>query len=165
MRTLPGEISNAVGFKDDNLREQNGFYVKRSDFIWGRQLKYGESGNIWLLRLGKKELGDWKGMTHEKWIIDEPIGKLTNSLLHFPHKKLEEFLREINFYTDIRASELNEKNVKSSAWAIIFFPFGKFIVNYVFKRGLLDGIPGLVFAITMSFHSFLVRGKLWLKKS
>jgi hypothetical protein len=30
------------------------------------------------------------------------------------------------------------------------------------KSGFLDGLEGLIFAILMSFHSFLVRAKLWL---
>lgn len=158
---LAYEISSAITLKDQNLRSFNGFYIKRSDFIWGKQLKYGETGNINLLRLGRNGFGLWKGMAHETWKIEGLIGKLVNPLLHFPHKSLDEFLNEINFYTDIRAKELKDKRVKIFFWSIILYPLGKFIVNYIFKRGFLDGIHGLIFAIIMSFHSFLVRGKLW----
>jgi hypothetical protein len=116
-----------------------------------------------LLRLGRKGFGEWKGMAHERWKINGPVGKLMNPILHFPHKTFDEFLKEINFYTDIRAKELKDKNMKVFFWSIFFYPLGKFVINYVVKRGFMDGIHGLVFAITMSFHSFLVRGKLWLK--
>ena len=159
---LAFEISNAIGLKDQNLKNFNGFYIKRSEFMWGKQLKYGETGNIKLLRLGKKGFGLWKGMAHEKWQIEGSVGKLMNPLLHFPHKNISEFLKEINFYTDIRARELKNKNTKSFFWSIILYPFGKFILNYFIRRGFMDGTRGLVFAILMSFHSFLVRGKLWL---
>ncbi|MDO8660115.1 MAG: glycosyltransferase family 2 protein [Candidatus Parcubacteria bacterium] len=162
---LAYELSNAIGLKDQNLRNFNGFYLKRSDFMWGKQLKYGETGNIRLLRLGKKGSGDWTGKAHEKWQIDGPTGKLVNPILHFPHKTLEEFLREINFYTDIRAEELKDKRTKISFWLILLYPAGKFIINYFFKKGFMDGMQGLVFAIIMSFHSFLVRSKLWLMKN
>lgn len=161
---LAYEISNAIGLKDQNLRNFNGFYIRRSDFIWGKQLKYGETGDIKLLRLGRKGFGEWKEKAHEKWEMEGPVGKLINPLLHFPHETLEEFLKEINFYTDIRAKELKDKNAKAFFWSIALYPAGKFIVNYFLKRGFIDGIQGLVFAITMSFHSFLVRGKLWLKE-
>lgn len=161
---LAYEISSAIGLKDQNLRTFNGFYIKRSDFIWGKQLRYGETGGVKLLRLGRKGFGEWKGMTHEKWRIEGPVGKLINPILHFPHETLEEFLKEVNFYTDIRAKELKDKKSKIFFWSIFLYPLGKFVVNYIFKRGFMDGMQGLIFAIVMSFHSFLVRGKLWLKE-
>src|SRR5258708_3308004 len=37
----------------------------------------------------------------------------------------------------------------------------KFVLNFILRQGFMDGLPGLVFAIMMSFHSFLVRSKLW----
>jgi glycosyltransferase involved in cell wall biosynthesis len=162
---LAYEILNAVGLKDQNLRGFNGFYLKRSDFIWGKQLKHGESGNVQLLRLGRKGFGKWKGTVHERWIIKKPIGKLINPILHYPHRTLEEFLREINFYTDIKAEELKNKNATVSFFSILFYPLGKFAVNYIFRTGFMDGIQGIIFAITMSFHSFLVRSKLWVRKN
>lgn len=157
---LAYEIQNAIGFKDQNQRDYQGFYIKRTDFMWGKQLKYGEA-SIKLLRLGRKDAGIWKGMAHERWQIGAQVGSLANPILHFPHSNLEEFLREINFYTDIRAKELKNKNTKVFFWTILLYPPGKFIVNYIFKRGFMDGIRGLIFAIIMSFHSFLVRAKLW----
>lgn len=160
---LAYEISNAVILQNQSFKGFNGFYLRRSDSMWGRQLKYGEA-NIKLLRLGRKEKGVWKGMTHEKWLIEDPVGNLVNPILHFPHKNLEEFLKEINFYTEIRANELWQKNTKVFFLSILLYPVGKFLVNYFIKRGFMDGIHGLIFAIIMSFHSFLVRGKLWLRK-
>ncbi len=161
---LAYEISNAVELKDRNLRNFNGFYLRRSDFMWEKQLRYGETGYIKLLRLGRKGFGEWKGMAHERWNIEGPVGVLKNPILHFPHKNLEEFLREVNFYTDIRVKELKDKKTRIFFWSILLYPLGKFMVNYIFKRGFMDGVRGLIFAIIMSLHSFLVRGKLWLKK-
>ncbi|MCL4416576.1 MAG: glycosyltransferase family 2 protein [Actinobacteria bacterium] len=139
----------------------NGFLIKRRDVLWGRTLIHGETGNIRLLRVGRKGKGLWEGKVHEKWNIDHKIGELNNSLIHLPHQTMTEFLKEINFYTDLRATELKMKGIKATWFSIIAYPKGKFFLNYVLKLGFLDGLPGLVFAITMSFHSFLVRGKLW----
>jgi len=162
---LAYEISNAVGLKDQNLGNFNGFYIKRSDFIWGKQLKYGETGGMKILRLGRKGKGVWKGMAHERWHIEAPVGSLINPIFHFPHGDLEEFLKEINFYTDIKARELGNKKTNVFFWTILLYPLGKFMVNYILKRGFMDGMPGLILAVIMSFHSFLVRGKLWLTKN
>jgi len=150
---------------DQNINNFSGFYMKRNDYMWGKQLKYGETGNIRLLRLAKKDAGLWQGMAHEKWQVKGAIGKLVNPISHYPHKDLAEFLVEINFYTDIRAKELKLKNARVSSLSILLYPIGKFLFNFFIKRGFMDGIRGLIFAITMSLHSFLVRGKLWLKNN
>lgn len=139
-----------------------GFYLKRIDHMWGKKLNHGETGNIKLLRLAKKETGRWSGKVHESWDIKGKKSLLINSLLHYPHPTVKEFLKEINYYTDIKAKELYNKKTRVSWWSIILFPKAKFILNYFIKLGFRDKLPGLVFAILMSFHSFLVRGKLWL---
>lgn len=159
---LAFEISNVVSSWTNKMENgYSGFYIRRLDFIWGKELKYGESA-VKLLRLAKKKAGEWVGMVHEEWKIEGKVRVLKNSIIHYPHQTVAEFLREINFYTNVRAQELYEKNIRVYWWSIIFYPMSKFIVNYFFKRGFFDGIHGLIFAITMSFHSFLVRAKLWL---
>lgn len=139
-----------------------GFLIPRIDHMWGRKLKHGETGNIKLLRLFNKQKGNLKGVVHETWETRSRVGLLTNPIKHFPHPTISQFLKEINFYTDLRAKELYEQGVKVGFLSIILYPKGKFIVNYFLKLGFKDGMPGLVHAIVMVFHSFLVRGKLWL---
>jgi len=139
----------------------NGMYIVRKDVLWGKLLKHGETGNIKLLRLARKDSGTWHGKVHEEWLIDGKTDSFENHLLHFPHQSVGEFLSEINFYTTIRAKDLLIKGEKMSFLKIIFYPKAKFIQNYLLRFGFLDGMEGLVQAILMSFHSFLVRAKLW----
>lgn len=153
------EIQSVIS---DSMAIYSGFEIKRKDIIWGKELRYGETGNISFLRLAKKGFGRWEGQVHEKWKVKGKIGKLNNSLKHFPHQRLEQFLTEINLYTDIRSKELFEKKIRANFVSIVAYPKAKFILNFFLKRGFLDGMPGLIFAIAMSFHSFLVRGKLWM---
>lgn len=158
-KALASEIKNKISKLKNNY---NGYFIKRRDFMWGRELKYGETGGISLLRLAKRVAGEWQGKVHERWNIKGEIGKLDNSLFHYPHNSINEFLSEINFYTDIRAKELFDKGIKSNFLSIILYTKLKFIQNYFIKLGFLDGTSGLILALIMSFHSFLVRGKLWL---
>lgn len=155
--TLRDEILKATSERNN----YDGYFIKRRDFIWGKELRYGETGNIKLLRLAKKNEGWWRGRVHEAWEVKGNIGQLNASLAHYPHQTITEFLREINFYTDIRAKELFDNGTKASWLSIILYPKAKFILNYFLKLGFLDGIEGLIMAILMSFHSFLVRSKLW----
>lgn len=137
------------------------YYLRRLDFMWGKILKHGETGSLYLLRLARKDKGAWVGAVHESWITSGTTAELENPLLHYPHVNTREFLKEINFYSTIRAKELFEQGKRTSWIQIIFYPKAKFIQNYFLRLGFLDGNAGLVFALLMSFHSFLVRGKLW----
>ncbi|CAN5117608.1 glycosyltransferase family 2 protein [soil metagenome] len=146
----------------NGLQPYSGYMIKRVDTMWGKKLLHGEMGNTRLLRLAKKSAGKWKGLVHEKWIITGKIGAFNNTLEHLPHPTVRAFLQEVNHYTDLRSLELFEKKVKATSFSIIAYPTAKFLVNYFLKKGFQDGIPGLINALMMSFHSFLVRGKLWL---
>lgn len=142
--------------------EVNGYFLPREDELFGRRLTHGELQGIKLLRLGQKNKGEWIGVVHERWEIKEPTGTLKNPLVHIPHTTLSEFLSEINFYTTLRANELKKQGVTSSFLTVLLYTKGKFFQTYILKLGFLDGMPGFVLSIMMSFHSFLVRGKLWL---
>lgn len=138
-----------------------GYYISRKDFLFGRELRYGETANVRLLRLAKKGSGKWERQVHETWNIQGPVASLTTPLLHYPHPTVSEFLSQVNRYTTINARVFYNAGIRASAWQIILYPKAKFVQNYILRRGFLDGIAGLVVAFMMSFHSFLTRGKLW----
>jgi glycosyltransferase involved in cell wall biosynthesis len=159
---ITSELKNEIVENISENQNFGGFLIPRIDFMWGKKLTHGETGNIKLLRLFNKNEGKLTGIVHETWQTERPVGRLLNSILHYPHQTFSEFLNEINFYTDLRAEELHNKNVKVSFLSILFYPMAKFLMNYFLKFGFMDGIQGLIHGIIMSFHSFLVRGKLWL---
>ncbi len=159
-------ISSALWYEimehiNKSIEGATGFFLKRRDIMWRKELKHGESGTLKILRLAKKGSGKWSGLVHEKWNINGKTEILNNHLYHYPHPSVAEFLQEINRYTDLRAKELFEQKKKSNWGSIIIYPKAKFILNYFIKLGFLDGLPGLIAALMMSFHSYLVRGKLW----
>ncbi len=135
---------------------------KRTDYLFGRELKHGATGSGTFLRLARRNTGKWVGRVHEVWQVAGHIGTLHSPIRHFPHQTVTDFLHEINFYTTLRAEELYHHKITTNGWGILLHTKGKFFQNYFFKLGLLDGIPGLLSALMMSFHAFLVRGKLWL---
>lgn len=155
--SLRYEIQSVIA---DSMNPFNGYLIKRFDVMWGKILQHGDT-NISLLRLAKKNAGKWEGPVHEKWVVKGKVGKLRNSIQHFPHPTIGEFLEKLNLYTDLRSRELYRKGVRSNFISVIAYTKTKFIQNYFIKRGFLDGVPGLISAVMMSFHSFLVRGKLW----
>ncbi len=158
--SLQYEITNQI---NNQFLSFNGYYLKRVDCLWGKKLEFGELANVYILRLAKKDAGLWRNRVHEVWKIKGKTNKLSNVLFHYPHQNISDFLSEINHYTDLRSNELYQNNKRIYSWQIIVFPLLKFIYNYIFKMGFLDGVPGLIVAVMMSFHSYLVRSKGWIQ--
>ncbi len=156
---LAAEILNS----QFSILNYDGFNLKRRDFWGGHWLEHGETGRIELLRLARQGAGLWQRPVHEFWDIKGAVGELKNPLLHYPHQGLTDFLIHVNFYSDLHADTFYRQGVRPADIRIIVNPLGKFIVNWIFKLGFLDGTPGLIVALVMSFHSFLAWGKLYLK--
>ncbi len=158
-RALAAEIVKKV-----NGPAINGYRLKRQDYFMGKKLRFGETSQVKLLRLARKSTGKWVRPVHEIWQVKGRVGELDNPLEHFPHPKLNEFLAEVNNYSDIEANfRLEKARLLRVFLELILFPPAKFIYNYVFCLGFLDGLPGLVMASVMSYHSILVRLKLIYK--
>jgi hypothetical protein len=144
--------------------EFSAYYLKRRDFFWERELRFGEIKKVrekGILRLFKKNAGKWQGQVHETFQTNLPKGKSNNYLNHYPHPTIKSFLEKINYYSGLRAQELDNSGKKTNILEIICLPLGKFLLNYFIYLGFLDGPAGFVYAFMMSFHSFLVRGKLF----
>lgn len=145
--------------------EASGFYLKRIDFMWGKKIIHGEVGEVRLIRLAKRDSGKWHGKVHEEWKVGGVTNTLMNPLIHAPHQSVKEFIKEVDLYSTLRAVELEEANSSSNFFLIFMYPIGKFAKNYFLKKGYKDGVAGFIYAMIMSFHSFLVRAKLYLGKT
>lgn len=141
----------------------NGYFVKRRNIFMGKQLHFGEWGNSYLLRLGKKGTGKWKRAVHEYWDI-KPAGKLEGLLIHNQASSISKILSKLTLYTKLHANENLKESKGAGMWKIFLFPIGKFISNFVFRKGYKDGTHGFILSVLISFHSFLSWGQIWLQK-
>ena len=171
-------ISNALAQEIKAKTKQKnaaaGYTIKRQDYFMDRKLRFGETAQVNLLRLARQNTGKWVRPVHETWAIKGKIGQLKHPLDHYPHQKLSQFLAQINYYSDIEAKYRTTpgkgkyRGIFGRARLLlemIFFPLGKFLYNYLFLLGFLDGLAGLVMAMVMSLHSLLVRVKIYEKIS
>lgn len=140
------------------------YYIKRRDWFWGREVTHGEvatAAQQGIIRLVKKGSGCFAGRVHEEYKTTVSTGILKNYLNHYPHHTLVEFINRINKYSTLRAQELLQQGDNDNIFITVTYPFGKFFYTYLVKKGFLDGAAGFVYSFMMSFHSFLVRAKLY----
>lgn len=159
---LSKELINEI----KQIRESNfdSYYIKRRDIFWSRVLKHGELRTAYrkgIIRLIKKNTGTWKGLVHERFVTKQTTGCLKGFINHYSHNSIKDFIIDINNYSTLRAKELYKNGLKTNIFQILLYPIVKFKMNYIFKLGFLDGVPGFIYSFMMSFHSFLVRAKLY----
>lgn len=140
------------------------YYLKRIDFWCNQELRFGEliaARNKGFVRLMKQHSGIWKGNVHETFHPSGPAGTLTHALHHYPHASVTEFLLDINEYSTLRAQELFDQQYPFRLVDLLLKPNLKFLYTFFWLQGYRDGAPGFIYSFMMSFHSFLVRAKLY----
>ncbi len=141
-----------------------GYYLPRLDVFYDRTLKFGETGSIKLLRLARKNAGYFTRSVHEKWIISGQTSTLANPLFHLKQNLVSGFIGRIILYSKLDAEELSKENKNFTNFKLILNPLGKFIQNYFFRLGFLDGTLGFFHAYLMSLQSLSVRIYQWQSK-
>lgn len=141
--------------------QYNNYSFKRHDIFLKHTLNHGETAYLKFTRLFNKNFGKFEGQVHENWISVKQLKDTNLVIFHNSHKTLKSFIEKIDFYSTIRSKELFNQKISTNIFEIIFFPVGKFIQNYFFRLGFLDGTPGIVMALCLSFHVFLNKSKLW----
>jgi len=153
----PSMLNFLNNFSPNN--HTHAYSFTRQELFCGHLLNYGQSKQK-IIRLFNKNTGKFVGKVHEVWSTNQ--SQDTNLIFfHHSNQNITQILEKINFYTNIRANELFQNKIPTNIFQIISYPIAKFFQNYIFKLGLLDGLPGIILSLFMSFHSFLVRAKLW----
>lgn len=159
-KKLMNECERAIQNRNDV-----GYRIPRQDQFMGRVLKHGETGSVRLLRLARRNAGYWERPVHETWNVRGAIGRLMSPILHNPHNSVESFLNKLIRYTYLEVKHRRSLGKRCSLLELLLFPPSKFMLNYFFKLGFLDGFPGLAMAYMMSLHSLIARVGMYEKKS
>jgi glycosyltransferase involved in cell wall biosynthesis len=115
------------------------------------------------LRFWNRNAGSWNdSKVHEKVDLkpDARLGYLKGDLLHYSYYSFDEYIRQMNKYSDLKAEELIRRGKSPAALKLIFKPFGKFLTNYVYKMGFMDGYYGFVLAVSAGYADFITQVKM-----
>jgi hypothetical protein len=149
----------------DSETKDQGFMIQRQDVCFHQTLLHGETGKTKLLRLAKKTSGKFIRPVHETWQIDGEVGELSSPLYHIKDSFVSDFIGRMIQYSNIDADILTKENKPFTYWRLFLNPKAKFIQNYIFRLGFLDGFAGLFSAYLMSVQSLTVRVFQWTKRN
>lgn len=153
---LEQEIKHAI-----SAPQFDAYALKRRDHFLGQELTHGENAANRFVRLARRSWGKWERPVHETWVGQGGVGEL-NHPIHHQLSSIREIIDKLNTYSTLDATFRHKSGQRSSLFHLTFFPFAKFFQNFLLRRGFLDGPPGTIMAILMSFHSFLTWSKLYL---
>lgn len=138
---LKTEIITTVNSKTDAVA----FMVKRLYYFKEKRIRFSGFQTDTTYRLFKKDKVKYieDKIVHEMPRINGESGILKNNMLHFCFNSTKHYKAKMEHYAILKAQELYQKNKKANALHFIFRPIYKFIVNYVFRLGFLDGKEGL----------------------
>ena len=154
---LRDEIINKVAH-NSNI---SGYLIPRLSNYLSKDIYHAGWYPDYTLRLVKKQKSHFtEDIVHEKMVVDGSIGKLSNHFLHYPYKDISHHLQKINTYSSLSAEKMFD-NGKRVGWSMIVLKaiFG-FTRAYIFRRGFLDGWPGLIVSISTGLSTYLKYLKL-----
>lgn len=99
------------------------------------------------IRLFNREHARWTGkVIHEKLTTDPGTGlkHLEGDILHYSYYSIAGHIAQANRFTDLTAEEAFREGKRSGMLRILFKPPVKFIRDYFFKLGFLDGYYGFI---------------------
>jgi glycosyltransferase involved in cell wall biosynthesis len=142
----------------------DGFRIARSTHYLGRWIKHSGWYPDYQMRLYRKSASYWDGVSpHETARVRGRIETLPGEFLHYTKRNLSEHHRVLDEYTTLAAEFLDQQKKRVRGIDLLLLPVAAFIRTYIFKRGFLDGIQGLIIAIFTAYSVFLKYAKVWEK--
>lgn len=146
----------------ENPKEIAAFYIKRNFYFMGKRIKYGGWQNDKAIRLFNKNQCQYNGLVHELVKSSGKTSVLKNKLDHFSYKNFDNYNDKLNLYSKLQAENLYKLKKKPNLYHFFIRPTYRFLWQYIFRLGILDGKEGFILAYVHSFSVFKRYLQLWM---
>ncbi|MCK6605493.1 MAG: glycosyltransferase family 2 protein [Ignavibacteriaceae bacterium] len=147
-----------------NEPQYDGYYIPRKTYFNGKWIKSCGWYPGYQLRLFRKSKTTvTTRLVHEGFEVDGKTGRLKGDIDHFTHESIEQTIKKINHYSSLEAEEKwQRKHV--SGLSIILHPIAAFFNHYIVKRGITDGIEGLMISVFHAMTNLMTYMKMYERK-
>ncbi len=160
---LSDELKKSILAVKNNWTK-DGYYMNRLTNYCGKWIHYCGWYPDKKLRLWDSRKGKWGGVNpHDKYEIfdgDKTTGYLKGDILHYSFYSVEDHHKQVEYFTTISARALHQKNKSAGLYNLILNPAAKFIKDYFFHLGFLDGYYGFVICRVSAHATYLKYMKL-----
>ena len=146
----------------NGVPEASGFTFPRQSYYLGRWIKHCGWYPDRKLRLVRRGKGRWSGVDpHDKLVTDGKVEHLSGKIYHYVYHDISHQLKTSDTFSRIVAEQWHQEGKKAHLLSLLVRPPLKFFGTYLWKRGFLDGMPGLMISVVASYYVFLKYAKLW----
>ncbi len=151
------EIQNAFS----QLIPETGYQLPRLSYFLGRWIRHGGWYPDYQLRLFNRRHARWSDSLIHEHVVAAITVKLKNPIQHFVFKSISHQVITNDRYSGLQAQQLKVQKIRFSLFKLMTKPWVKFVENYIFKLGFLDGMAGFIIAVSSGYSVFLKHAKLW----
>jgi glycosyltransferase involved in cell wall biosynthesis len=154
--------------RDEILRTMEGpldrwaYSVGRRNFMFGKELKYSGLQRDRVTRLFHRGHARYPNKrVHADLLVDGETGQLRHKMLHFYIRTFDHMIAKMTRYANWGAAQMFIDGKTTGVWGILSHTIGKFVRDYVFNGGFLDGARGLISVGMHVYYTFWKYAKLW----
>ena len=140
----------------------SGYWIPRPTFYLGRWIKHGGWYPDYKMRLYRKAKGHYiDNDPHPYLELAGPTARLRGGIQHFSYRCIADQIAQIQTFSTVRAEHYARTGRKFHYWQMLLRPIWKFWNTYLFRLGILDGVPGFIISVLSAYYVFVTWAKFW----
>jgi glycosyltransferase involved in cell wall biosynthesis len=154
--------------RDELLRTLNGdlklwaWSVGRLNFMLGRKVRFSGLQRDRVTRLFHRGHARYPNKrVHADLVVDGETGRLAAKMDHYYIRSFDHMIAKMTRYAEWAAAQMYIDGKTTGLWGIVSHTMGKFVRDYVFNLGFLDGTRGLISVGMHVYYTFWKYAKLW----
>lgn len=143
---IPKELKQEILEVIKDPKDYVAFMVKRLYFFKKKRIRFSGFQTDATYRVFKKNAVKYidEKIVHEMPEIDGKSKLLKHNMPHYCFDSASQYKLKMEHYAKLKAIELSKEGVKPNFFHFYIRPRYKFILNYIFRLGFLDGKEGFI---------------------
>lgn len=165
---LSPELAETIlKLKEDGLKDNTVVYsMKRRNYYCGRLIRFYNGGYENKVRIFNRTHANWNDkLVHEEVECQRPFSvvNMKGILKHYTYDSVEQHERKTREYGRLGAIDLKKRGKKHSKFVVVIKAIYRFIANFIFKLGFMDGYYGFKLSQMGALYVYLKYMGVWEK--
>ncbi len=143
---------------------RDAYRFRRMNYFMHRPMRGGGWQDWNLVHLARRKVLRFGGMFHESCLVEvsaSRIGQLRERMIHFNEEDFMKRLRKSDLYLEEIVKDVERRRPRVRPIDLIVDPFADFVKKLLYRKGFLDGVPGLIWAIHGATARFRAVAWVW----